>query len=123
MSSEASHETVDLDITKYDNSNVFAKILKKELPAKVVLDNDCLLAFDTIEPDAKIHVLIIPKGEYIDYQDFVNKASEKEIVSFFRGVTEVAKKLNIEDSYKLITNYGKKSGQAVFHFHMHMLRN
>ena len=105
----------------YDDNNVFAKILRKELPANIVYEDDFMSSFYTIEPLADIHVLVIPKGRYIDYQDFIKNADSNLIVNFFKSVDKVAKVLNIDDSYRLITNYGAKSGQQVFHFHIHLL--
>ncbi|MBL0725557.1 MAG: HIT domain-containing protein [Alphaproteobacteria bacterium] len=105
----------------YDQNNIFAKIIKKEIPAKVVYEDNKVLSFYTIEPLAKIHVLVIPKGEYTDYKDFTTKASDETICDFFKKVHIIAKQLNIEDSYKLITNYGSASSQEVFHFHVHLL--
>ena len=74
----------------YDKNNIFAKILRGEIPCKKVYENDHVLAFKDINPQKKIHVLVIPKGEYVDLDDFNNNASEKEIVELNKAVTHVA---------------------------------
>ena len=106
----------------YDNNNVFAKILRGELPSKKVFENDILLCFYDANPVAKTHVLIIPKGEYIDYNDFISKAPKDDIVLFFKTIPEIAKKLGVKE-YRLVSNCGKSAGQIVFHFHIHLIAN
>lgn len=106
----------------YDNNNVFAKILRGELPSKNVFENDVLLCFYDVNPIAKTHVLIIPKGEYIDYNDFISKAPNDDIVLFFKTIPEIAKKLGVKE-YRLVSNCGKSAGQIVFHFHIHLIAN
>ena len=106
----------------YDKSNVFAKILRGDIPSKKVFENDLLLCFHDANPVAKTHVLIIPKGEYIDYNDFVAKASNEDVVSFFKTIPEIAKKLGVKE-YRLVSNCGKSAGQIVFHFHVHLIAN
>ena len=107
---------------EYDKSNVFAKILKGEIPSKKVFENEYLLCFYDVNPVAKIHVLIIPKGEYIDYTDFVTKVSPELIANFFKTIPEIAKKLGIKE-YRLVSNCGKSAGQIVFPFHIHLIAN
>ena len=106
----------------YDKNNVFAKILRGELPSKKVFENDILLCFYDANPVAKTHVLIIPKGEYIDYNDFISKAPKDDIVLFFKTIPEIAKKLGVKE-YRLVSNCGKSAGQIVFHFHIHLIAN
>jgi histidine triad (HIT) family protein len=103
----------------YDDKNVFAKIISREIPATIVLENDVALAFKDINPQADVHVLIIPKFPCIDFEEFLAKSGE-DFKKFFNFVSEVAKQLGITD-YRLITNKGKGAGQEVFHFHLHML--
>lgn len=105
----------------YDKNNPFAKILRKELPCKSVYENENNLAFWSIEPKAPVHILVIPKGEYIGYEDFSQKATTEEVISFHRTIVEVAKIMNLADGYRVIFNIGKNSGQSVFHLHAHIL--
>ena len=107
----------------YDKNNIFAKILRGEVPSKKVYENDHVLAFHDISPQKKIHVLVIPKGEYIDLDDFNKKASEKEIIEFFKAISHTAKLLkvsNLEDGYRALSNIGKHGGQEVPHLHFHI---
>ncbi|WP_341808875.1 HIT domain-containing protein [Wolbachia endosymbiont (group E) of Neria commutata] len=106
----------------YDNNNIFAQILRGELPCEKVHEDDDALAFHDKYPDAPVHILAIPKGQYISYDDFILKASENEIVNFFRTVREIAHKYNLEKTgYRLVTNYGENGEQVVPHFHVHIL--
>ncbi len=105
----------------YDDQNVFAKILRGELSANVVYEDSFVLAFPTIKPESRIHILIIPKKPYVNYSHFVEGASKEEFADFFTSIEMVAKKLEISNNYKLYTNCGKGAGQEVFHFHMHMI--
>ena len=82
----------------YDNNNIFAKILRGEIPCNKIYEDDFVLSFHDINPQKKIHALVIPKGQYIDLDDFNSKASSEEILGFFKGVTTVAKKLGIHRS-------------------------
>ena len=106
----------------YNKNNVFAKILRGEIPSKKVFENDDLLCFHDINPVAKTHLLIIPKGEYIDYTDFVSNAPEEVIIRFFKTIPEIANKLGVKE-YRLVSNCGKDAGQIVFHFHVHLISN
>ena len=105
----------------YDTNNVFAKILRKEIPNKTVYEDEFVLAFYDIAPKAKIHVLVIPKGAYIDFQDFIEHASQTEQKGFFQGILMTAKTLNLTNGHRLVINTGKDSGQEVPHFHVHIL--
>ncbi len=105
----------------YDDSNVFAKILRGELPCNKILENDHALAFHDINPMAPVHALVIPKGAYVSMDDFTAKASAAEVEGFFRTVGEVARQLGVAgDGYRLIANTGENGHQEVPHFHMHI---
>ena len=108
----------------YDKNNIFAKILRKEIPCKKIFENDHVLSFHDISPQKKIHALIIPKGEYIDLDDFNNRASDKEIVALSKAITEVSKILGISTDtgkgYRVLTNLSEDGGQEVPHLHFHL---
>lgn len=104
----------------YDSSNVFAKILRGEIPTKTIYEDAYALAFPDIAPSAPTHVLVIPKGPYARLGDFLNRASDAEIVGFFKAVATVAKELGV-DEYRIISNNGEAVGQTVHHFHVHIL--
>ncbi len=106
----------------YDNNNIFAKILRKEIPCKKVYENEHSLFFYDINPQAKIHVLGIPKVSCIDLTDFIKKSDPKIISSFFKSVNLVIDKLDLNESgFRIISNSGKDGGQEVPHFHVHIL--
>ena len=108
----------------YDKNNIFAKILRKEIPCKKIFENDYVLSFHDINPQKKIHVLVIPKGEYIDLDDFNNRASDQEIVALSKAITEVSKMLGISTDtgkgYRALTNLSEDGGQEVPHLHFHL---
>lgn len=104
----------------YDTENVFAKILRGEIPCKKLFENAQVLAFHDIAPQAPVHVLVIPKQAYLDAGDFFTRASAEDIAAYFDGVREVVAQLALED-YRLISNKGEAAGQTVFHFHTHIL--
>ena len=108
----------------YDKNNIFAKILRKEIPCKKIFENDYVLSFHDINPQKKIHALIIPKGEYIDLDDFNNRASDQEIVTLSKAITEVSKMLGMSTDtgkgYRALTNLGEDGGQEVPHLHFHL---
>ena len=105
----------------YDKNNIFAKILRGEIPCDKVYENDHVLAFHDISPQKKIHVLVIPKGEYVDLNDFNNKASDKEIVELIKAITNVSNLLGVKDKgYRTLTNIGIDGGQEVPHLHFHI---
>ncbi len=107
---------------KYDSNNIFAKIIRGEIPSKKVYEDAKVLAFHDISHAAPIHVLVVPKGEYISFADFTSKAGAEEIVDFFRKVREIAESLGLSESgYRLITNNGSDASQTVPHFHVHIL--
>lgn len=106
----------------YDDNNVFAKILRGEIPAKKVHEDEYALAFHDIGAKAPVHVLVIPKGKYTSIVDFGAKASEAEIAGFYRAVSKVANDLGISnDGFRTIANTGLNGGQEVPHFHVHLL--
>lgn len=106
----------------YDSTNVFAKILRGEIPCKKIYENEDVLAFYDINPKAKIHALVITKGMYTDFQDFMEHSSDKEISDFFRSILTVVNLLGLkEEGYRLVMNTGKNSGQEVPHLHAHIL--
>ena len=107
----------------YDKSNIFAKILRGEVPCKKIYENENVLAFEDINPQKKIHILIIPKGEYVDLDHFNNDATEKEIVELNKAISHVVKLLKIsnkEGGYRVISNIGQNGGQEVSHLHYHI---
>ena len=108
----------------YDKNNIFAKILRKEIPCKKIFENDHVLSFHDIYPQKKIHALVIPKGEYIDLDDFNNRASDQEIVALSKAITEVSKMLGISTDtgkgYRALTNLSENGGQEVPHLHFHL---
>ena len=108
----------------YDKNNIFAKILRKEIPCKKIFENDHVLSFHDINPQKKIHALIIPKGEYIDLDDFNSRALDQEIVALSKAITEVSKILGISidtgKGYRALTNLSEHGGQEVPHLHFHL---
>ncbi len=106
----------------YDPGNVFAKILRGELPCKKVYEDDHAFAFEDIHPEAKVHVLVVPKADYVSLHDFASHAPAAMVKGFFDSVTKVAAKLGLEESgYRVITNHGPDASQSVHHFHVHIL--
>ncbi|MCS6855612.1 MAG: histidine triad nucleotide-binding protein [Elioraea sp.] len=105
----------------YDDSNVFARILRGEIPCKKVHEDEFALAFHDINPQSPVHVLVIPKGRYVSIADFSANASDAEVAGFWRAVGRVAKALGLEDSgYRVLTNMGRNAHQEVPHFHVHI---
>jgi diadenosine tetraphosphate (Ap4A) HIT family hydrolase len=106
----------------YDKNNIFAKIIRGEIPASKVYEDEKILAFNDIHKAAPTHVLVIPKGEYVNFSDFVSKAKSEEISYFFKKVSELTKLLGVEESgYRLIANVGSNAHQTIHHFHVHIL--
>ncbi|HEY4042531.1 MAG TPA: histidine triad nucleotide-binding protein [Rhodopila sp.] len=105
----------------YDPQNIFARILRGEIPCKKVYEDAHVLAFHDIAPQAPTHILVIPKQPYCSFADFSAEASEAEIAGFVRAVGKIAKDLGLEASgYRLLANTGAHSGQEVAHFHVHL---
>ena len=108
-------------IMSYNRNNIFAKILRGEIPCKKIFENDYVLSFHDINPQKKIHALVIPKGEYIDLDDFNKKASDKEITEFHKAVSHVSSLLGATDKgYRVLSNIGSDGGQEVPHLHFHI---
>src|SRR5579875_2645017 len=104
----------------YDDANIFARILRGEIPCKKVFEDEWALAFHDINPQAPVHVLVIPKGRYVSFADFSTQASDAAIAGFMRAVGRVARELGLEqDGYRLLANMGEHAGQEVPHFHVH----
>ena len=112
----------------YDKNNIFAKIIRGEIPLKPdekIYENEFVLAFYDINPQKKVHALVIPKGEYTDLDDFSSKASDKAIVGLMRGIGTVAKKIGVSEvvkggGYRSLVNVGENGGQEVPHLHFHI---
>ncbi len=112
-----------MEINVYNQNNIFAKILRGEIPCTKVYEDDYTLAFEDINPSAKIHILIIPKGEYSNFTDLLD-ANSDFMTNFMLGVKKAIKAVNVENKdYKLLTNNGSNAGQEVFHMHFHVLIN
>jgi diadenosine tetraphosphate (Ap4A) HIT family hydrolase len=106
----------------YDKNNIFAKIIRGEIPAKKIYEDENILAFYDISKASPVHVLVIPKGEFIDFVDFVTKENPQKITNFFQKVAQISQDLKIVDSgFRLITNNGSDAHQTVKHFHVHIL--
>ena len=105
----------------YDRNNVFARILRGEIPSRKVYGDDHVLAFHDINPATPTHILVIPKGEYVSLDDFSAKASEAEIAAFVRAVGTIAREQGVADSgYRILANHGPDAHQEVPHFHVHI---
>ena len=109
---------------KYDKENIFAKILRKEIPCNKIYEDEFVLSFHDINPQKKIHALVIPKGKYVDLDDFSQNASPEEMVGLLKGINTVAKKLNISvdtgKGYRALANISEDGGQEVPHLHFHL---
>ena len=106
----------------YDDSNIFARILRGELPCVKVYEDEHALAFHDLHPQARVHILVIPKGSYVSWDDFSREGSAEEIAGFVRAVGEVARSAGlVEPGYRLLANVGADGGQVVPHLHVHVL--
>jgi len=106
----------------YDTNNIFAKILRGEIPCKRVYEDEFALAFHDIAPKAPVHVLVIPKGAYVTYDDFILKADAAAVVGFERAIAKVVEITGVSSAgYRLISNSGVHGGQEVPHYHVHLL--
>lgn len=111
-----------IDFDTYDDDNVFARILRGELPNDTVYEDEHVLAFRDVAPQAPVHVLAIPKGRYVAHDDFHRDAGDAEIVAFWRAVAAICRDLDAaRGGHRLIANRGPDSGQLVPHFHVHIL--
>ena len=109
----------------YDKNNIFAKILRGEIPCKKIYEDKFVLAFHDVNPQKKVHALVIPKGEYVNLDDFSSKASDEEIVGLIKGISNVAKKIGVSEQvkgagYRSLVNVGENGGQEVLHLHFHI---
>jgi histidine triad (HIT) family protein len=105
----------------YDPNNIFARILRGELPCRKVFENEHVLAFHDIHPQTPVHILVIPKGAYLSLDDFSAKASEGEIAAFIRALGRIARDHGVADSgYRILANHGVHAHQEVPHFHVHI---
>ena len=105
----------------YDETNIFARILRGEIPAKRVYEDEFALAFHDINPQAPVHILVIPKGAWVSWDDFSGRGSEAEIAGFIRAVGKVARDEGlVAPGYRLLANVGANSGQEVPHLHVHI---
>ncbi len=105
----------------YDESNIFAKILRGEIPCDKVYEDDFALAFRDINPQTPTHVLVVPKGAYVSFDDFSQDASPEEITGFFRAAGKIARDLGaVEAGYRILANNGPDAHQEVAHFHLHI---
>jgi histidine triad (HIT) family protein len=106
----------------YDSSNIFARILRGEIPSKKVYEDDHVLAFHDVNPRAPVHVLVIPKGAYVSTDDFHAKASDAEVAALMRAIGKVARVMGVgESGYRVIANTGKHGHQEVPHLHFHVI--
>ena len=105
----------------YEKNNIFARILRKEIPANVIYEDEYALAFHDVNPQAPIHVLVIPKGEYTSFYDFSEKASVEEVNGFYKAAQKVIDILGLkEDGFRVLSNQGQNGGQEVPHYHLHI---
>jgi diadenosine tetraphosphate (Ap4A) HIT family hydrolase len=105
----------------YDDQNVFAKILRGELPCTKVYEDEWTLAFLDIAPLAPVHILVIPKGPYVSWDDFTARASDAEIVGYVRAIGQIARDENlVVEGYRLLANTGRNSGPEIPHLHVHI---
>ncbi len=105
----------------YDDTNIFARILRGDIPNRTVYEDDWALAFHDIAPQAPVHVLVIPKGRYVSWDDFTRDASDEEIGGFIRAVGHVARMLDLPGpGYRMLANVGQHGHQEVPHLHIHL---
>jgi diadenosine tetraphosphate (Ap4A) HIT family hydrolase len=111
-----------IDATKpYDSTNIFARILRGEIPANKIFEDEHALAFHDINPQAPVHILVIPKGAYVSWDDFSERASGEEIAGFVKAVGHVARSQGmVTRGYRLLANVGRNGGQEVPHLHVHI---
>lgn len=106
----------------YDNTNIFARIMRGEIPCNKVYEDIFAFAFHDIKPEAPVHVLVLPKGEFVSFDDFARNAPPALMQGFFAAVQKVAAQLGVvESGYRLITNHGADAAQSVLHFHVHIV--
>lgn len=108
-------------IPAYDDQNIFAKILRGDVPSKFICENEFACAFNDIAPQAPIHILVIPKGKFVSYHDFCLNAEPQEITGFYACVKQVLNALDVPNGFRVISNIGRDGGQEVPHYHLHIL--
>ena len=105
----------------YDQNNIFARILRKEIPADIIYEDDYALAFNNINPKAPVHILVIPKGEYISFLDFSEQATPVFVHGFTKAIQRVIQSLGLQkEGFRLLSNHGLHGGQEVPHYHVHI---
>ena len=108
----------------YDNNNIFAKILRNEISCNKIYEDEHVLSFHDNNPQKKIHALVIPKGQYVDLNDFIKNASQNEMVGLLNGINIVSEKLNISvnngKGYRILANISEHGGQEIPHLHFHL---
>lgn len=106
----------------YDPNNIFARILRKEISCKPVFEDDHVLAFHDINPKGPVHILLLPKGEYINFHDFVSNAKPEVVSHFYQIAGQLCHEYDLTESgYRVIANTGQNGGQEVAHFHVHLI--
>ena len=110
-----------INIDSYDEENIFSKILKKQIPSEKIFEGETVYAFKDINPQAPIHVIIIPKKEFCSFDDFSRSSGEKTILEMIRSIAIIADVLKLKKGYRIVSNIGDFGGQEVPHFHIHIL--
>jgi len=110
-----------IDIKNYDTQNIFAKIIRKEIPSEKIYENESVYAFKDINPQAPIHILVVPKKNFCSFDDFTQNADDKTILEFFRSVKKIIENQELTNGYRIISNIGSDGGQEVPHLHFHIL--
>lgn len=106
---------------KYDKNNIFARILRKELPAQIVYEDDYALAFHDLHPKAPLHILVVPKGDFVSFFDFSENAPPELMVGFNKALHHVIQSLNLQkEGFRILSNHGAHGGQEVPHYHVHI---
>lgn len=106
---------------EYDKNNIFARILRKEIPADIIYEDEYAIAFHDINPKAPIHILVVPKGEFVSFFDFSEKAPPKLMIGFTKAVHRVIQSLELQDKgFRILSNHGVHGGQEVPHYHVHI---
>ena len=110
-----------IDIKNYDTQNIFAKIIRKEIPSEKIYENESVYAFKDINPQAPVHILVVPKKNFCSFDDFTQNADNKTILEFFKSMKKIIKNQKLTNGYRIISNIGSDGGQEVPHLHFHIL--
>ena len=110
-----------IDIKNYDTQNIFAKIIRKEIPSEKIYENESVYAFKDINPQAPVHILVVPKKNFCSFDDFTENADNKTILEFFKSMKNIIKNQKLTNGYRIISNIGSDGGQEVPHLHFHIL--